>query len=581
MKKRRFLRGETIHQRLVSAFLFVTVSCLLLSGIVSYIALISVERNKTETAMISNLEQVTRNMDRLYLYMCQISQQMMPQGNIGNLLDSYLTYGNSYELYRAKNQIAKELVTIAFPSSDISLLCYYNQDTGSSLFESFTFKEDYNFARLPEAVRVGDIVYGGFHSSLRKYEEKMVISLVRNCYFSDNSNIMIYVEAKVDMPGYIETQSGKEISKKMPCVLLQADEKGRICYSSNEKEFPLKNGLTLRDIFPNGEEKGKYGQYFAVAQTSDIGYTNLIVMRLSDYKRELYQWFERSIMVFLISIIMLYFVVFMINRIIYRPLKLFEKEIRKLGEGSFEQIEYDTGVLEFNQLFGQFNQMKQQIKNLLADVETTEKEKNQLVLEKLIYQINPHFLMNTLNSVHWLAKLHNQPQISRFITDLNSILAYNLGKLDKITTFRSEINMLRSYINLQKMRYDFEADIEVEEGEYLEQPTVRMLLQPLVENAIRYGLGEDGIIHVRIFYHERRKLAVIIIEDRGKGLSREKLLQFQEPFRYSQDGASENTGIGLRYVRSMLESYYGDKAIMSINSEMGKGTKITLLLPDE
>ncbi|NMA65677.1 MAG: histidine kinase [Clostridiaceae bacterium] len=576
---KKLIRGETLHKRLVSAILLITVSCLLLSCIVSYVALISVERNKTEAAMISNLEQITQNMDQLYLHMCQISEQMMPQGNIGNLVNTYLLEEKPYELYRGRNQIAKELVTIAFPSSNISLLCYFDQYNKRNIFESFTLKSDYGFDGLPGVVRVGDIVYNALHSSMRNYEKNMVISLMRECDFSKNPEILIYVEAKIDMTGYIETKSGKESSNIMPCILLQANEKGKICYSSNEEEFPLEENMMLEDILPKGVEKGTYGQYFVVAKTSDIGYTNLIMVRLSDYKKELYQWFERSAFVFLISIGMLYLMVWILSTIIYKPIRLFENEIKKLGEGSFDQIQYDTGVLEFNRLFEQFNEMKQQIKKLLTDVETKEKEKNQLELEKLIYQINPHFLMNTLNSVKWLAKLHNQPEISNFITDLNSILAYNLGKMDKITTFASEINMLRSYINLQQMRYDFKATIEVEEGEYLNWPTVRMLLQPLVENAIRYGLGDEGVINIRIFYHEERNLVVIMIEDRGKGLTKEKLIQLQEPFHYKQDGSSENAGIGLRYVRSMLESYYGDKAFMSINSEAGRGTKITLLLP--
>lgn len=578
MKRKKLFYGDTIHKRLASAFLLVIISCLLLSGIVSYVALISVEKNKTEVEMISNLEQVTQNMDRLFLSMCQISEQMMQQGNLGILLNSYLTTQNSYELYQIKKQICTDMVTVAFPSSDINLLSYYNYNTQRNIFESFTFKEGYNFNQVPELVRIGDISYNGFHSSFRKYQDDMVISLKRESKFSENVNGLIYIEAKLDLLGYIQTSKNNKSSKKMECIILQADNKGNICYSSDEDVFPVKKDFTLHSIFPDGKEKGVYGQYFAVAKTSKMGYTNLLLIRLSDYKKELYQWFDRSLIVFFVSIVLLYCMVFIVHKIIYGPLKIFGKEIDKLGEGSFELTDYDSGVLEFNQLFEQFNKMKRQIKKLITDVEIAEKEKNQLEVEKLIYQINPHFLMNTLNSVHWLAKAHNQPEISKFITNLNSILAYNLGKLDKDTTFRSEINMLQNYIDLQKMRYDFNASIDVEEGAYLDQPTVRLLLQPLVENAIRYGLGDQGVIEIRIFHHDVRNYVVIMIEDHGKGLSRDKLMQLQEPFRYNQD-SKENSGIGLRYVRSMLETYYKDKAIMNINSEEGRGTKITLLLP--
>jgi len=193
-----------------------------------------------------------------------------------------------------------------------------------------------------------------------------------------------------------------------------------------------------------------------------------------------------------------------------------------------------------------------------------------------MYQINPHFLMNTLNSVNWLAKMHGQKEISQFVTELNAMLAYNLGKTNTATTFRSEVEMLRNYINLQKMRYDFEAILEIEEGDYLDQPTVRMLLQPLVENAIRYGIGEQGIIMIKMFHDPRWNFVGITIEDKGKGLTKEELRKLSQPFRYQGDGRTENDGIGLRYVKSMLDSYYKEKAFLSINSELGKGTRVTI-----
>lgn len=80
------------------------------------------------------------------------------------------------------------------------------------------------------------------------------------------------------------------------------------------------------------------------------------------------------------------------------------------------------------------------------------------------------------------------------------LLSYNLGKEGRETTLRKEIEMVKNYIFLQQKRYDFEVDIAVEEGEYLNVPTVRMMLQPLVENAIRYGLGEEGKIAIQTFF---------------------------------------------------------------------------------
>ena len=145
---------------------------------------------------------------------------------------------------------------------------------------------------------------------------------------------------------------------------------------------------------------------------------------------------------------------------------------------------------------------------------------------------------------------------------------------------RSEIDIVKNYIALQQMRYDFVIEMNVEEGEYLEQPTVRMLLQPLVENAIRYGLGEDEKISIQVFCDNKRNLAVITIWDSGPGLRQEEIDQINEPFDYKlETGQSENRGIGLRYVKAMLNSFYEGQTSLFVNSKKGKGTKITILLP--
>lgn len=117
--------------------------------------------------------------------------------------------------------------------------------------------------------------------------------------------------------------------------------------------------------------------------------------------------------------------------------------------------------------------------------------------EKLVYQINPHFLLNVLNSIQWMAQMSHQKDIGEYTGALKKLLSYNLGKEGRETTLRKEIEMVKKYIFLQQKRYDFEVDISVEEGEYLNVPTVRMMLQPLVENAIRYGLGEEGKIAIQ------------------------------------------------------------------------------------
>ena len=136
-----------------------------------------------------------------------------------------------------------------------------------------------------------------------------------------------------------------------------------------------------------------------------------------------------------------------------------------------------------------------------------------------------------------------------------------------------------NHIYIQKMRYDFSVNMQVEEGSYLDFPTIKLLLQPLVENSLQYGINDKGQINIRIFLENSMHYIVVTIEDIGKGMTAETLKKVNAPFRYENNNSIGHDGIGLRYVKTMLNEYYGSQAILTINSELGKGTKVTILIP--
>lgn len=109
--------------------------------------------------------------------------------------------------------------------------------------------------------------------------------------------------------------------------------------------------------------------------------------------------------------------------------------------------------------------------------------------EKLLYQINPHFLLNTLNSIQWMAQMSHQREISEFVQRLKKLLSYNLGKEGSQTTLRMELEIVKEYIALQQMRYDFIIEMNIEDGSYLDQPTVRMLFNHLWRTRSAMVLG--------------------------------------------------------------------------------------------
>ncbi len=358
---------------------------------------------------------------------------------------------------------------------------------------------------------------------------------------------------------------------------MQLDENGKVLFSNSDL-FARDQVLDLA-LDEDGSFSGGFGDYYLVAKRSDMGFIYVNGVPQEEYLKEMIAWYEKIFLLCVLTAIPALLIMLATRNMLGRPIKSLEQAIEEVGEGKLEPVSEDLEVREFRELMHKINEMKVDIKNLLTKVQTEEEERQKTEREKLMYQINPHFLLNTLNSVQWMAQLEHQESISRFLADFKSLLAYNLGKEEKSSTLRTEVEIAQKYINLQRQRYDFEATMEVEEGEYLETETIRMLLQPLIENALRYGLGDMGVVDIRIFQDERKGCAVITIQDHGSGLSREKLEQLNRPFCYKNNGDGDTAGIGLRYVRHCLEGFYKGESILTINSEIGRGTKVTIIIP--
>lgn len=570
---------SSIRQRLVAIILMVTIVSLISLVVVSYAALHSMEKNKTEATLKLSLNQMTEHMDEAYFSMIRITQQMKENGFIGALLLDYMSQKNAFYIYKTKRKLSDELINVSFPNSSVNFASYYDSYNHKCLFDENLMVPGYDLLNAPELVTAAGDSLRGLSATKTKKSNGLVISMLGQDSYQDKQ-LYTYVEMNVKVDDYLEQNSNLANNNIVPIDLLQLDTRQIIKYSSNDS-FNTGESFILDSFDSEKMYTGMKNGYFIVAKRSEIGYINVFAVQEKFYRKEIYQWRNRIFLIFFLSIIVLYLSVLIIYRLICRPLQLFGQEIEQAGQGNLEEAEYEFGIAEFDQLLKQFGNMKGQIRKLLEDVEREEKKRSKVEVEKLMYKINPHFLLNTLNSVHWMAQINKQKDIGDFLSSLIFLLSYNLGKQDGIATFRSELEFLKKYVNLQKMRYDFEVDIQVEEGNYLDQPTIRLLLQPLVENALRHGLGETGKLFIYLFQDEKKGYAVITIKDNGKGLNLEQLVKLNRPFQYKSDGSVENDGVGLRYVRSMLESFYGGRAFLTINSELGKGTKVTLLLPLE
>ncbi|WP_099205552.1 sensor histidine kinase [Scatolibacter rhodanostii] len=570
MKKFAFLQKFKINTLRKRFFLIVTVGTMLsltLVIAVSYVSLKAIEKTKIETSMVADLKEMSDNMDSVYYALLQISQQMISTGSIGHKYDQYLTAEIQYDRIDLYKQFSESVNIAVFGSKNITLVTYLSFDSVSEippnlLFSNFMVSENFDPRTIPSLLNTDQIYFQALHTSHNSVMERDVLSVMRPTVFENGTQASIYIEAYSDILSSIEHRSQLQETQY---VLLQLDPQNTVCFSNSE-DYRLGETIELAS-----NEVIQIENYIGVTQKSGFGYTNILLMPATDYKREMNNWFFSMAVVVLIALGILVSTATLLIWLIYHPLRTLQNEMQNFSEGDFVIEKYNFDIEEFDSLFHTFNVMKRQIKSLVDETQEQEKVKAKLELEKLYYQINPHFLMNTLNSVHWLAVTNHQPEIDAFINRLNYILGYSLGKADRRATLRTELKALKMYLDLQKMRYDFDYILDIEEGPYLDKESARFILQPIAENAVCHNMDEFG--HLWVTVRETPEYISIKIKDDGKGF------QITDGADLGTRESRKNKGIGLQYVKMSLEAFYQGKAEIKIQSQDGAGTEVELILP--
>ena len=233
---------------------------------------------------------------------------------------------------------------------------------------------------------------------------------------------------------------------------------------------------------------------------------------------------------------------------------------------------------EISLLYEKFNALFSRVHQLMADVYEGGKREKSLELKALQSQINPHFIYNTLDSINWLALSSQQPVIARMVTSLAGILRYSIRNPGEPATLGEELAHVRNYVDIQTLCYSLDVSIETALSEatlLLRMP--RILIQPLVENAITHGLQGSGRIGViRISGEESGSFMLQHVEDNGTGCDTELLNRYMAG-QVEHLGASD--GIGIKNVHERLQLLHGPQSGLIFSTGEDGGTRATLRIP--
>ena len=260
-----------------------------------------------------------------------------------------------------------------------------------------------------------------------------------------------------------------------------------------------------------------------------------------------------------------------IQKIVDRP-----EERMEIGR----EDEIGTVVQSLNHMLDARQKMNQEIQESQRRMYEAEIAKKQLQVLAYRNQINPHFLYNTFECICSMALYYEVDDIAEITMALSKVFRFAV-KGENIVSVEEEVSYIREYAKIIDYRFMGKIDVDIEmEDAVKEKRVIKLMLQPLVENAVFHGLEqklEDGEVNVSIHMHGEDHI-MFVVEDNGCGIEPARLVWMRDNLDSRPTGQK---GIGVANIYQRLKLFYGDDVVFQIESRLGEGTRITIIIPDE
>lgn len=280
----------------------------------------------------------------------------------------------------------------------------------------------------------------------------------------------------------------------------------------------------------------------------------------------------------IIGIIAVPIIYLILNKILLKPLRHIEDAILEIDKGNITyriaKFEYSR---EFQDIAWAFNKMLDQIKNLRIKAYDLKIEKQRAQLDSLKLQINPHLLLNSLNTVYSLAQMKKYEGIQKFVINLVQYFRYSLRNTEEYVPLKSELDFINNYLEIQQMRYPdkFYVVYNIEE-ELMEERILPLIIENFVENSTKYALLEGRLIEIIITVKADGQFLRISVCDNGRGMEEEFLRKIRAE-QMIEDSRGKH--IGIYNCVKRLKLFYGQESSFSITSEIGAGTQVWIAIP--
>ena len=591
MRENKKNRDVLRHFKSVRSALFAAISVMVLCAVVIVVA---ISLRFTRTSVFDNavvytrtiVRQTNQNIDSYIDYMDNIATMVSGSRDTQTFL--YNKDEETLQVSECRQRLVEQFRTILKSRNDIRNIGLIQKD-GNRLFNNGGQQKNAYLdldtqAWYKNAITSNRSVLTSSHvQHVIRGERPWVITVsrgVRNFTGSGNREGVVFID--LNYSAISELCDQNSIGSKGYVFLL--DQDGNVVYHPQQQQLYNELQTENIDLVMNTDKEtlmdgsGDNARIYTISRSERTGWTVVgctnVAELLKDSKK------ARSIYVLVAAILVVVALVLsnFIARNITRPLQQLRDSMARVQEGDFGAAEVEvTSRNEVGSLTRSFNVMTSRIQELMKQNIYEQQQKRKSELKALQSQINPHFLYNTLDSIIWMAEGKKNEEVVVMTASLARLLRQSISNEEEQVPIGQEVEYARSYLTIQKMRYKDKLEFQIQvDAQIMRVPIIKLVLQPLIENAIYHGLKYKegkGLLIVR-GYREGEN-AVLQIKDNGAGMDEQTLSHIFEKHKVNY----RSNGVGVYNVQKRLQLYYGMDYGITYSSKQGEGTTASIVIP--
>lgn len=559
--KRNIIRSIGIKKRLIFGFIIIPIISMIVIFVIAYR-----ESNNIIKENIDNYSDEMLNIveENINLNVGKFEQQLdevllspliyegLSNFKIMSATEEYSFANRMNEFLYSKLHLLSSAGEVEVLTNDLSIL--YTQG-----FKYFKREDVLKYSSIAKEIP-GKTIW--FHTQI---DGQGVISMARAIRDPLTRLVNGYIFVALNEKAFGGTFLNVNLGNSASIIVL--DEENR--YLFGQQNFPYKQHIDL-----NGDKTIiDYSRYIGnYKNVSKLGWKVVNLMTYDSFLDRI----EKVIITLLIYMVTFITITIILSHYIYKsiynPINNLVKGMNKAIDGCLDVSLRDDSNDEIGILSKQFNGLISKINSLLNEIKHEQELKRESEIKMLQAQINPHFLFNTLNTLKWIAVMNEDTSVSNGLGALAKLLRNTIVDSNEFVTIREEIDNIKSYIVIQKLRYgdSFEVNYHIKDEIY-DYKIIKFILQPIIENSILHGFDEDKADQkIDILISQSDAILEILIKDNGKGFNQDK---------HKEEKKGKLSGVGYKNVCERIQLTYGKEYEVQLKSVVNYGTEVRITLP--